>query len=50
MTHPSFQRFMTHKSAIELNDDLEKVSHWAYQQKMQLNPDLNKEANEVILS
>ena len=39
-----------HKSATNLNDDLEKISYWAYQWKMQFNPDPNKEANEVIFS
>ena len=38
------------KSANELNCDLEKVSNWAYQWKMQFNPDPNKQANEVIFS
>ena len=39
-----------HNSASKLNDDLEKISYWAYQWKMQFNPDPNKQANEVILS
>ena len=39
-----------HKSASNLNDDLEKISYWAYQWKMQFNPDTNKQANEVIFS
>ena len=39
-----------HKSASKLNDDLQKISYWAYQWKMQLNPDSNKHANEVIFS
>ena len=39
-----------HKSASNLNDDLEKISYWAYEWKMQFNPDLNKQANEVIFS
>ena len=39
-----------HKSASNLNDDLEKISYWADQWKMQFNPDLNKHANEVIFS
>ena len=39
-----------HKSASNLNDDLEKISYWAYQLKMQFNPDPNKQANEVIFS
>ena len=38
------------KSANELNGDLEKISQWAYQWKMQFNPDPNKQANEVIFS
>ena len=39
-----------HKSASNLNDDLKKISYWAYQWKMQFNPDPNKQANEVIFS
>ena len=35
------------KSVIE---DLEKINQWAYQWKMQINPDPNKQANEVISS
>ena len=35
-------------SAKELNSDLEKISKWAFQRKMQFNPDPNKQANEVI--
>ena len=38
------------RSANELNCDLEKVSNWAYQWKMQFNLDPNKQANEVIFS
>ena len=38
------------KSANELNGDLENISQWAYQWKMQINPDPNKQANEVIFS
>ena len=37
-------------SAKELNSDLEKISKWAFQWKMQFNPDPNKQANEVIFS
>ena len=37
-------------SAKELNSDLEKISKWAFQWKMQFNPDSNKQANEVIFS
>ena len=39
-----------HSSASKLNDDLEKISYWAYQWIMQFNPDPNKQANEVIFS
>ena len=38
------------KSVNELSADLEKNSQYAYQWKMQSNPDLNKEANEVVFS
>ena len=37
-----------HKSAINLNDDLEQISYWTYQWKMQFNPDPKKQAIEVI--
>ena len=39
-----------HNSARKLNDDLEKISYWAYLWKMQFNPDPSKQANEVIFS
>ena len=32
------------------NDDLVKISNWAYQWKMSVNPDPNKQAQEVIFS
>ena len=37
-------------SAKELNSHLEKNSKWAFQWKMQFNPDPNKQANEVNFS
>ena len=37
-------------SADELNKDLKKISEWTYKQKMSFNPDLNKQAQEVIFS
>ena len=39
-----------HKSASNLNDDLEKISYWTCQWKMQFNSDPNRQANEVIFS
>ena len=39
-----------HKSVSKLNDDLEKISYWAYHWRLQFNPDPNKQANEVIFS
>ena len=39
-----------HKSASKLSDHLQKISYWACQWKMQLNPDPSKHANEVIFS
>ena len=38
------------KSVIELNADLKKIKQWAYQRKIQFNPDPYKQANEVIFS
>ena len=38
------------KSVIELNADQDKINQWAYQWKIQSNPDPNKQANEVIFS
>ena len=37
-------------SASQLESDLKKISHWAYRWKMNFNPDLSKEAQEVIIS
>ena len=39
-----------HKSESKLNHELEKMSYWAYQWKIQFNPDPNKQAYEVIFS
>ena len=33
-----------------MENDLEKISGWAYQWKMQFNPDFSKLASEVIFS
>ena len=38
------------ESAKTLNIDLEKINQWAFQWKMQFNPDPNKQRNEVIFS
>ena len=38
------------QSGINLNDDLEKISNRAFQWKMNFNPDINKQAQEVIFS
>ena len=37
-------------SQDELNNDLQKVSEWAFQWKMEFNPDPNKQAQDVIFS
>ena len=37
-------------SQDELNYDLQKVSDWAFQWKMQFNPDPKKQPQEVIFS
>ena len=38
------------QSGINLNDDLDKISKWAFQWKMSFNPDTNKQAQEFIFS
>ena len=38
------------ESIKELNFELEEISKWAFTQKMQFNPDPNKQANQVIFS
>ena len=45
--------FIIHDSVIttsELNSDLSRIKQWAFQWKMRFNPDLNKQAQEVIFS
>ena len=37
-------------SSVSLNNDLLKVSQWAYQWKMIFNPDVSKQAQEVVFS
>ena len=37
-------------SATVLNNDLNLIKQWAFQWKMQFNPDVNKQAVEVIFS
>ena len=37
-------------SCNNLNNDLNKISDWAYQWKMSFNPDISKQAQEVIFS
>ena len=37
-------------STKQLNDDLKKISEWAYQWKMSFDPDLSRQAQEVIFS
>ena len=37
-------------SAGDLNHDLDIISHWAHQWKMEFNPDPTKQATEVLFS
>ena len=37
-------------SAKILNDDLSRISEWAHRWKMLFNPDITKQAQEVIFS
>ena len=42
--------FVKYKSQSALNNDLQIISNWAFQWKMQFNPDSNKQAEEVYFS
>ena len=37
-------------SADQLDKDLKKISDWAYKWKMIFNPDLSKQAQDIIFS
>ena len=37
-------------TANQINNDLHNISTWAYQWKMNLNPDTSKQAQEVIFN
>ena len=37
-------------SASQLESDLKKINHWAYKWKMNFNPDISEQAQEVIFS
>ena len=37
-------------SSLQLNDDLVKISNWAYQWKMSFNPEVTKQAQEEVFS
>ena len=39
-----------HTSAATLSEDLNGITNWAFQWKMIFNPDLSKQAQEVIIS
>ena len=38
------------KATNDLNNDLTKIMKWAFQWKMSFNPDISKQAHEVIFS
>ena len=42
--------FDKYKSQSELNNDLQSLNNWAFQWKMQFNPDPKKQAQEVYFS
>ena len=44
------RKLMIDTSNIDINNDLVKISRWAYQWKMSFNPDINKQATEVYFS
>ena len=45
-----FKVFDKHVSCATLNKDLELIKNWAFQCKMQFNPDWNKQARELYFS
>ena len=42
--------YSTNKTADSLNNDLQRISEWAYKWKKSFNPDPTKQAQEVIFS
>ena len=45
-----YKVFDKHVSRATLNKDLELINNWAFQWKMQFNPDRNKQAQEIYFS
>ena len=45
-----YRVFDKHVSRATLNKDLELINNWAFQWKMQFNPDRNKQAQELYFS
>ena len=51
MTHQFFSVTNDkHLSANKLNQDLNRIDNWAFQWKMNFNPDPSKQTQEVIFS
>ena len=48
MTRLLFSLFMILTFLQQLNDNLKKISDWVYQWQMSFNPDLSKQAQEVM--
>ena len=48
MTRLFFSLFMILTFLQQLNDNLKKISDWVYQWQMSFNPDLSKQAQEVM--
>ena len=38
------------KATNDLNNDLTKITKWAFQWKMSFNPDISKQAHEIVFS
>ena len=45
-----YKVFDKHVSRATLNKDLELINNWAFQWKMQFNPELNKQAQKLYFS
>ena len=49
-TQEKTRHIYTYISANDLNKDLSTIQKWAHQWKMEFNPDLTKQASEVLFS
>ena len=49
-TMPHYLYLYISKATNDLNNDLTKITKWVFQERMSFNPDISKQAHEVIFS